>query len=54
MEFLGSILAAVKRPDRVDESAFHMTLAINAVAREGFEVAATTDNEVVLRRAVQR
>jgi len=54
VEFLGSILMPAKRPDRVDERAFYMTIAINAAAREGFEVAAMTDSEVVLRRSVPR
>ncbi len=51
-EFLRPLLAQVKRPDRVDERALLMNIAINAVAREGFEVAAVTDDTVLMRRAI--
>jgi hypothetical protein len=54
VEFLGPILTPAKRPDRADERVFYMTLAINAVAREGFEVAAMTDSEVLLRRSMPK
>ena len=54
VEFLGPILTKVSRPDRADERAFYMSLAINAVAREGFELAGMTSDEVVMKRPVSR
>jgi hypothetical protein len=54
VDSLGPILTKVSRPDRVDERAYFMNVAINAVAREGFEVAALAPDEVLVRRNVQR
>jgi hypothetical protein len=52
VEFLGPLLAQAGRPNKSNERAVLMTIAINAVAREGYEVAAMTDNTIVLRRAL--
>ena len=54
VEMLGSILVKLQRPDRVDERSFYMNLAINAVATEGFEVAAMTSDEVLMKRPINR
>jgi len=54
VEFLGPILTKVSRPDRVDDRAFFMTLAMNAAAKEGFEFAGMTNDEIVMRRPVSR
>ena len=54
VEMLGPILAKVQRPDRVDERTFYMSIAINAVAREGFEVCTMTSDEIVLKRPAVR
>jgi len=54
VEILGPILTKIQRPDRVDERTFYMNIAVNAVAREGFEVTAMTSDEIVLKRAVVR
>ena len=51
VEMLGPILAKARRPDRVDERAYLMNIAMNAAAREGFEFAGMTDNSIVMRRA---
>jgi hypothetical protein len=51
VEMLGPILTKVQRPDRVDERCFYMSLAVNAVAREGFEVCAMTSDEILVKRA---
>lgn len=54
VEMLGPVLAKVKRPERVDERTYLMNLAINVVAKEGFEVASTTGEEVLMKRSVTR
>ncbi len=52
VEMLGPLLARVKRPDRVDERALLMNIAMNAIAREGYEFAGMADDVVVMKRAV--
>lgn len=53
VEMLGSILNRTPRPDRVDERAYYMNIAMNAVAKEGFEFAGMTPDEIVMRREIQ-
>jgi len=54
VEMLGSILTKLNRPDRADDRAYYMNIAMNAVAREGYEFAGMTNDEIVMRRAVPR
>ena len=54
VEFLGPLLNKVQRPDRADERSFYMAVAMNAVAKEGFEVACMTPDEIVMKRPVGR
>jgi hypothetical protein len=51
VEFLAPILTKVQRPDRVDDRAFYMNIAMNAVAGEGFEFVGMTHDEIVMKRA---
>ncbi len=53
VEMLGSVLNRSTRPDRVDERAYYMNVAMNAVAKEGFEFAGMTPDEIVMRREIQ-
>jgi hypothetical protein len=54
VEFLGPILTKIPRPDRTDERAFYMNVAMNAAAKEGFEFAGMTHDEIVMKRPVSR
>ena len=54
VEFLGPIFGRVQRPARTDERAFYMNIAVNAVAREGYEFAGMTSDEIVMKRPVTR
>src|SRR5947207_9365576 len=42
VEMLGSLLNTVARPDRVDDRAFYLNIAMNAAAKEGYEFAGMT------------
>ncbi|MGN6553009.1 MAG: hypothetical protein ACTHLW_04745 [Verrucomicrobiota bacterium] len=53
VEMLGMILNKVPRPDRTDERAFYMNIAMNSVAREGYEFAGMTTDEIIMKRALQ-
>jgi hypothetical protein len=54
VEMLKPLLAATFRPDRTDERSFYMNIAMNAVAREGYEFAGMTTDEIVMKRAVHK
>jgi hypothetical protein len=54
VEMLGPILNRVQRPDRADERAFYMAVAMNAVAKEGYEFAGMTPDEIVMKRPIGR
>jgi len=50
VEFVGSELRKVPKPNRADERAFYMNLAMNGLAKEGFEFAGITSDEIVMKR----
>jgi hypothetical protein len=50
VEFLKEQFASVKKPRDTDERAFYMTLALNALVKEGYEFVARTGEEITLRR----
>lgn len=54
VEFLGPLLNKVKRPEHADERSFYMAVAMNAIAKEGFEIACMTSDEIVMKRVVGR
>lgn len=53
VEVLTSVLNAVRRPDRTDERAFYMNVAMNAVAKEGYEFAGSRGDDIIMERAIQ-
>ena len=53
VEMLGPLLNRVARPDRVDDRAFYMNIAMNSVAREGYEFAGMSTDEIIMKRATQ-
>ena len=56
VEKLGVILSSVPkpRPEGIDDRSYYMNIAMNAVAREGYEFAGMTSDEVVMKRAAAR
>lgn len=54
VEMLGSLLTKVPRPDRVDERAFYLNLAMNAVAKEGYELAWAGNDTIIMKRPINR
>ena len=49
-EMLGNQLKAARKPERVDDRSFYMNLALNALAQEGYELAAMTSDDYVMKR----
>jgi hypothetical protein len=52
VEFLSGQLKAVGKPGHADERVFYLNVAMNAMAKEGFEVAAMTEDEIVMKRTL--
>jgi hypothetical protein len=53
VEVLANQFKGIKKPDRADERAFFMNLAMNALARQGYELVAMTPDDYVFKRAVK-
>ncbi len=45
---------ASPRPDGIDERTYYMTIAMNAVAKEGFDFAGMTQEQFVMKRPAMR
>ena len=54
VEFIGVELRKLVKPDRADERAFFLNAAMNGLAKEGFEFAGMTSDEIVMKRAIAR
>src|SRR5580658_6212463 len=54
VEFVGAQLAKVKKPERVDDRAFYMNIVMNALAKEGYEFAGISSDEIIMKRPVQQ
>ena len=54
VEKLRVLLERYPRPDGTDDRAFYMNVAMNAVAKEGYEFAGMTHDEIVMKRPVGR
>ncbi len=50
MEFIGSEIRKLPRPDRCDERSFFMNAAMNGLVKEGWEFAGMTPDDIVMRR----
>jgi len=51
---LKQLFGRYPRPDGVDERVYYMTVAMNAVAKEGYEFAGMANDEIVMRRSIPR
>jgi len=47
-------LRKAKKPDRADDRAFYMNLVVNGLAKEGYEFAGMSSDEIVMKRTVTR
>ena len=54
VEFIGNELRKMPRPDRIDERAFYMNLAMNGLTKEGFEFAGMSSDEIIMKRSYAR
>jgi hypothetical protein len=54
VEFIGPEIRKLSRPDRCDERAFYMNVAMNGLVKEGWEFAGMSSDEIVMRRPLAR
>lgn len=54
VESIGPQLKAVTKPSRADERSFYLNVAVNGLVKEGWEVAAMTSDDILLRRPAGR
>lgn len=54
VEFLGKVLGTIQRPNRTDERAFYLNLAMNALAKEGYQFAGCAESDIVMKRSIPR
>ena len=54
VEKLRALLEKYPRPDGTDDRAYYMNIAANAAAKEGFEFAGMTSDEIVMKRPLAR
>jgi hypothetical protein len=52
VEFAAPQLAKLKKPERVDDRAFYMNVLMNALAKEGYEFAGISNDEIIMKRSV--
>jgi hypothetical protein len=52
VEFVGPQLAKLKKPDRVDDRSFYMNILMNALAKEGYDFAGISNDDIIMKRAV--
>lgn len=50
VDFIGKELEKVPRPDDANKRAFYMTLAVNKMAAQGYEVVGMVSDEILMRR----
>jgi hypothetical protein len=50
VEFIGAQLRQMRKPERADERSFYMNVALNGMIKEGYELAAFTADEIVMKR----
>ena len=51
VEFIGTELRKLPRPERCDERSFYMNAALNGLAKEGWELAGMTSDEILMKRS---
>ncbi len=54
VEFTGPELRKVRKPDRTDDRAFYMNLVMNGLAKEDYEFAGMSVDEIVMKRAIAK
>jgi hypothetical protein len=54
VENLRTILEKYPRPEGFDDRSYYLNIAMNAAAREGYEFAGMTSDEIVMKRVIPK
>jgi len=54
VEFVGLQLNKIAKPNRVDDKSFYMNIVVNALAKEGYEFAGMSNDDIVMKRPISR
>jgi hypothetical protein len=54
VEFVAAQLDKISKPNRVDDRAFYMNIVMNGLAKEGYEFAGISNDDIVMKRAVDQ
>lgn len=50
VEFIGAELRKMPKPKDADDRSFYMNVAMNGLVKDGFELAAMTADDIVMKR----
>ena len=50
VEFIGSELRKLSKPERADERSFYLNAAMNGLTKEGYEFAGISNDDIVMKR----
>ncbi len=53
VEFLGTQFIRMKKPERADDRTFFLNVALNTLAKEGYELVSMTADDYVLKKRVR-
>jgi hypothetical protein len=53
VEFVGDQLSRLNKPDHADDRAFYMNAVVNALAKEGYEFAGMSSDDIIMKRPVR-
>jgi hypothetical protein len=54
VEFIGHEFKKASKPERADDRAFFMNLAMNGLVKEGYEFAGMNTDEIVMKRPLSK
>lgn len=54
VDFIGMQLSRFKKPERADDRSFYMNIALNGLAKEGYELVLMTPDDYVMKRRVAK
>jgi len=54
VEFVGSELKRLNKPDRADNRSFYLNAAMNGLTKEGYEFAGMANDDIIMKRALTR
>lgn len=54
VEFIGTELRKMRKPDRADNRSFYLNCAMNGLTKEGYEFAGISNDDIVMKRPLRR